>query len=162
MVSRDAFDDVGMFFEQPQVALLMGEKHEFLGAGLRVREKQFGQQPAEFAPVWIRFIKAIEIFVGDKYNFRILHGLYEIPAGITGNEASERNHELIFGKEEEVFVPVRLRIAVVDPENAFDHQAEVVANHALHIKKIALFDPSGFPEGLTLGNILICQCVELP
>ena len=36
MVGRDPFDDVGMFFQEPQVALFIGKEHKFFGTRLRV------------------------------------------------------------------------------------------------------------------------------
>jgi len=115
----------------------MREEHEFFGSGLRIGKKTLGEQPAELTPVYVLFIQAVQILVGDEDNFGIFERFDEIPTSFLRNKTSKRNNELIFRKEKEVLFFFCFRIAVIDAENSFDYQAEVIANHALHVEEIA-------------------------
>src|ERR1044072_9663185 len=113
MVCGDAVYDIRMFLQQPQVSFFMREEHKFFCAALRISKEQFGQQPAEFRPAGIGFVKRIEISVRNEDNLRIFHCFYEVPAGTLRYEASERNDKLIFRKKEKVFIIFRLRVMII-------------------------------------------------
>jgi hypothetical protein len=50
----------------------------------------------------------------------------------------------------------------IDSEYAFDYQSEIIANHALHIKKISFTDFPRFPKWLAIANIFIIQWGKIP
>ena len=83
MVRRDTLNNIRMFFQQPDVALFMRKKDEFLSTRLRNGEEQFGQQPAELRPIRMGFIKAVKVFIRDKRNFLIFHRFDKIPARVS-------------------------------------------------------------------------------
>lgn len=133
----------------------MREKNKFLSAGLSYGKKQFGQQPAKSAPVGVGFIQAIQVFIRNEANFRILHRFNKIPAWVAGNEASERNDELVLRKKEDILVFFSIRVAVINPEYAFYNQAKVVTNHGLHIEEISFTHLSRFPKRLAIADVSI-------
>jgi hypothetical protein len=157
MIGRDALDNIGMRFQQPGIPLFRWKKEEFFGAGLGDGKKQFRQQPAEFSPVRVGFTKAVEVFMSDEKYFGVLHRFDKIPAGIAGDEAPERNDKLVFGEKENVLILFGIGIAVIDPEDAFGDQAQVVADHLLHIEKISFVHFPHFPVRFTILKVFIVQ-----
>ncbi len=76
------------------------------------------------------------------------------------DEASEGYDELVFEKKKRFFFLFGLRVSVINTKDSLYHQAEVVADHALHIEEIAFGNLTWFPERLAFGDILIGQRLQ--
>lgn len=146
-----------MLFEQPGIALLVREKDKFFCARLSNIKERFCQQPAKFPPIWVRLIKTVKILVRDEENFRIFHRLNKIPAGVACYKAPERNDKLIFREKVDILIFFCIGVAIINPEYAFDYQAEVIANHLLHVEEIPFIHFSRFPEGPAVADVFIVQ-----
>lgn len=139
----------------------MGVEQELFRPGLRVSKEQLCQQPTKPCPIWMRFVQAGEITVRNINEFGIFHSLNKIMTCFTGNEASEGYDELIFGEEKDVLFFAVFRVAIIDPENAFNDQSQVVANHMLYIEKITFFDFALFPGRPAISDILFSECCKV-
>lgn len=109
----------------------------------------------------MRFIQAGEVAIADVDDFRVLHCLNKIMTRDTGYKASEGNDKLVLREEKDIRFFARVGITVVYPEDTFDDQSQVIADHILQVKEISLFYLAGFPESPAIGNVLFGQCRKI-